>query len=282
MEMIRLPVVNAESFVRRGELSLRLARGESEIRACQRLRYLVFYEELSAHADAFASVARIDADRFDAICDHLVVVRHGESPSAETVRLADGELVGTYRLLRQDVAERHGGFYTADEFDIAPLLARHPQLRFLELGRSCVLAAYRTMPVIELLWQGIWDYVRSHRIDVMFGCASFEGADPDMHAAGLGFLAAARPVPPEWHVRAKPHRYVEMSRWHGPDTRHALRTLPPLVKGYLRLGCYIGEGAVIDHQFNTVDILIVLPVEAINTRYFGHFGAPLEHPPRSR
>jgi putative hemolysin len=281
MELIRLPVANPEILVRRGDLSLRLARGENEIRACQRLRFMVFYEELSAQANAAARAARIDADRFDTICDHLVVIRNGTDSGAEAIRLADGELVGTYRLLRQEVAEEHGGFYTAGEFDIGPMLGRHPQHKFLELGRSCVLAAHRTMPVIELLWQGIWDYVRAHHIDVMFGCASFEGTDPEAHAAGLSFLATARPAPAEWRVRALPRRYVEMKRQPISDARRAVRALPPLIKGYLRLGCYIGEGAVIDDQFNTVDILIVLPVEAINTRYFGHFGAPAELQPGS-
>jgi len=83
--------------------------------------------------------------------------------------------VGTYRLLRQEVAERHGGFYSAGEFEIADLLKRHPGKRFLELGRSCVLPAYRSKRAIELLWRGIWTYVREHRIDVMIGCASFVG-----------------------------------------------------------------------------------------------------------
>ena len=249
------------------------ARGSAEVRACQRLRYIVFYEELAAQADARGREDRVDADRFDAFCDHLVVVREGAAGGADSVRLGDGELIGTYRLLRQDVAEMNGGFYTADEFDIAPMLAAHPDLNFLELGRSCVLAPYRTMPVIELLWQGIWDYVRAHGMDVMFGCASFEGTNPDAHALGLSFLATARPAPPEWRVTARAERTVEMRRIANPDPRRALRALPPLIKGYLRLGCYIGDGAVIDRQFNTIDILIVLPVDAIDTRYFGHFGA---------
>lgn len=273
MAMTGPPPADAAVFVRRGELSLRLAQGEAEIRACQRLRFMVFYEELMALPDAAAQESRIDADRFDAFCDHLLVVRHGAATAPDTVRLDDGELVGTYRLLRQEVAERHGGFYTAAEFDVTPMLTRHSGLNFLELGRSCVLAPYRTMPVIELLWQGIWNYVRTHRLDVMFGCASLEGTDPDAHASSLSFLAGARPAPPEWRVRALANRYVEMRRIATPGARGALRALPPLVKGYLRLGCYIGEGAVIDRQFNTIDILIVLPVEAINTRYVDHFGA---------
>ncbi len=253
-------------------MKLRLAQGPGEIRACQDLRYRVFYEEMSAKPAAAASAT--DADRFDAFCDHLVVVRTGRATAPDPVMVADGELVGTYRLLRQDVAERNGGFYTQDEFDVAPLLATHPDLYFLELGRSCVLKPYRTKPVVELLWQGIWNYVRLHGVDVMFGCASLEGTDPEAHAEALSFLAETRKVPPEWRVHALPQHYVEMKRRKPFDGKAALRALPPLVKGYLRLGCYIGEGAVIDRQFNTIDILIVLPVSAINSRYFTHFGQP--------
>lgn len=233
----------------------------------------MFYEELSATPDA-AMASRTDADRFDAFCDHLAVVRKGTASTSDPVMLADGELVGTYRLLRQDVAERNGGFYTQEEFDIAPLLASHRGLRFLELGRSCVLKPYRTKPVVELLWQGIWNYVRAHGADVMFGCASLEGTDPETHSEALSFLAEHRAAPPEWRVRALASRYVEMKRRSRFDAKAALRALPPLIKGYLRLGCYIGEGAVIDRQFNTMDILIVLPVSAINSRYFAHFGQP--------
>lgn len=232
----------------------------------------MFYEELAAKPPSSANGT--DADRFDAICDHLVVVRQGRALSPDPVMLADGELVGTYRLLRQAVAEANGGFYTQDEFDVAPLLATHPNLRFLELGRSCVLKPFRTKPVVELLWQGIWNYVRLHDVDVMFGCASLEGADPRMHADALSFLAEQSQAPAEWRVRALPNRYVEMKRHSHFDAKAALRSLPPLVKGYLRLGCYIGEGAVVDRQFNTTDVLIVLPVSAIQPRYFGKFGQP--------
>ena len=259
----------------KGQLALRQAKGADEIEACQRLRYRVFYEELSATADSDAASRRMDRDRFDAICDHLVVVKRDSAAASGSIMLPDGELIGTYRLLRQDVAEAHGGFYTQSEFDIAPLIARHPDLRFLELGRSCVLAPFRTKPVVELLWQGIWNYVRTHDMHVMLGCASLEGTDPDAHALALSLLAGAQ-APPEWNVSALPDRRVEMRRIAPAaiDQRRALRDLPPLVKGYLRLGCYIGDGAVIDRQFNTIDVLIILPVSAINARYFTHFGQP--------
>ena len=140
---------------------------------------------------ADAARNHIDSDRFDAICDHLVVVQAAEPHSADAITLADGELIGTYRLLRQEVAEANGGFYTQGEFDIAPLIRAHPDLRFLELGRSCVLRPFRTKPVVELLWQGIWNYVRAHDMHVMLGCASLEGTDPEAHALALSFLAQA-------------------------------------------------------------------------------------------
>lgn len=254
---------------------LRQAANANEIVACQRLRYRVFYEERGASAEGELCQGQMDSDRFDAICDHLLVVQTGEPQSPDAITVTDGELIGTYRLLRQEVAEVNGGFYTQGEFDIAPLIRAHPGLRFLELGRSCVLRPFRTKPVVELLWQGIWNYVRAHDMHVMLGCASLDGTEPDAHALALSFLAQAAP-PAEWNVRALPDRRVEMKRIPTADIdpRRALKDLPPLIKGYLRLGCYIGDGAVIDHQFNTIDVLIILPVSAINARYFAHFGQP--------
>lgn len=269
--MLHVTNINAE----KGELHVRIATGGDEIEACQRLRYRVFYEELGATPVGDMALRRMDGDRFDSFCDHLVVVRRGSATAESAIHLCDGELVGTYRLLRQDIAVKNGGFYTQNEFDIAPLLAAHPELRFLELGRSCVLKPLRTKPVVELLWQGIWNYVRAHDINVMFGCASLEGTDPDEHRIALSFLAEVRP-PREWQVSALPGRRIEMRRMATDafDQRRALRELPPLIKGYLRLGCYIGDGAVVDTQFNTIDVLIILPVSAINARYFSRFGEP--------
>jgi putative hemolysin len=184
-------------------------------------------------------------------------------------------VVGTYRLLRQSLAERHGGFYTAGEFDIDGLIARHPGAKFLELGRSCVLAPYRNRRTVELLWHGIWTYVLRRRHDVMIGCASLEGTDPGRLALPLSFLHHFAAAPEPWRARALADRRVEMNRMakEAVDPKAALRELPPLIKGYLRLGAYVGDGAVIDYQFGTTDVLIVLPIAAINARYIGHFGA---------
>ncbi|MBC7104164.1 MAG: GNAT family N-acetyltransferase [Parvibaculum sp.] len=265
------------SFGRKGALEVRLARSACEIDAAQAVRYRVFYEEMSAKPDAETRARKRDFDRFDEICDHLLVVDHSLMPEgAGEDDLPPQAVVGCYRLLRQEVAGKSGGFYTAGEYDIAPLLARHADLNFLELGRSCVLQPYRDKPTVELLWHGIMHYVTAHKLDVMFGCASFEGTEPGKLAAPLSYLHHHHTAPDGWKVRALPHLYVEMNRMAAEDLdpREALRALPPMIKGYLRAGCYIGEGAVIDHQFGTTDVLILFPVAQISDRYMSKFGTP--------
>jgi L-ornithine Nalpha-acyltransferase len=254
---------------RLGTLEVRLARTSAEIRRAQKLRYEVFYKEMSAIADTALYFARRDIDLFDAVCDHLLVIDHG----ARTPHRGPA-IVGTYRLLRQDIAERSGGFYSAGEFDVGALVARHRDLKFLELGRSCVQPPYRNRRTVELLWHGIWTYVLEHRIDVMIGCASLDGTDPDRLRLPLSFLHHHARAPEPWRTIALPHRYLELNRMPRAAVapKLALPLLPPLIKGYLRLGAFVGDGAVIDHQFGTTDVLIVLPVSAIRTRYLTHFG----------
>jgi len=259
----------ADALGRLGTLEVRLARSAADVRRAQRLRFDVFYREMSAVPRTAARLARRDIDPYDALCEHLLVVDH-----AAPDRFGRSSVVGTYRLLRQDVAERHAGFYSSGEFDVAALLARHRGARFLELGRSCVLPPYRNRRTVELLWHGIWSYVLQHRLDVMIGCASLEGTDPDALALPLSFLHHFARAPESWRVSALPKRRVEMNRLPAAaiDRKAALHALPPLIKGYLRLGAGIGDDAVIDRQFGTTDVFIVLPVAAINTRYIGHFG----------
>lgn len=251
-----------------GSLEVRLARSPAEVKAAQQLRYHIFYEEMSARPSRVQQLTRRDKDGFDRYCDHLLVIdRDRKGPIADRI-------VGTYRLMRESGARLAGGFYTAGEFDIAPMLARHPGRRFLELGRSCVLKDYRGKRTVELLWQGIWAYVIANDIDVLFGCASIEGTDPEKIASSLSFLQNAAPAPAEWHVRARADRGTFAdAETVAIDPKRALAGLPPLLKGYLRLGGCIGEGAVIDEQFGTTDVLIVLPRERINPRYVNHYGA---------
>ncbi len=258
----------SQSLGRLGSLEVRLAQTAAEVRQAQKLRYRVFYQEGTAIPNPGRLFARRDVDSYDAICDHLLVIDHAVRDNRPAV-------VGTYRLLRQAVAEDHGGFYTAGEFAIGGLIARHSDLQFLELGRSCVLAPYRNKRTVELLWHGIHAYVLHNRTDVMIGCASLEGTDPHRLALPLSFLHHYARAPEPWRARALPARYVEMNRLskEAIDPKEALRALPPLVKGYLRLGAYIGDGAVIDHEFGTTDVLIVLPFSDIKQKYLEHFDA---------
>lgn len=277
---LKLPVAfgrlpgNGETLGRLGSLEVRLARTVGEVIEAQQLRYRVFYEEMSAIADAMTLFTRRDADRFDAICDHLLVVDHAE-PKRGFAGKPRPRIVGTYRLLRQSVAGRHGGFYSAGEYDIDALVDRHPGLNFLELGRSCVLEPYRDKRTVELLWHGIWAYVLRHKIDVLIGCASIEGTDASRLATQLSFLHHFAGAPDAWRVRALPERYVTMDRISKAmiDQKAALRALPPLIKGYLRVGAYIGDGAVTDHQFGTTDVCMIMPVANIAGRYVQHYGA---------
>lgn len=271
---IRTPVKTGETLGRIGSLEVRMARNFKEVKKAQRLRYDVFYEEMSAIADAHTQASRRDADPYDAYCDHLLVVDHASMKRNKLGRMQP-EIVGTYRILRQEIADRHGGFYTAGEYNIQALIDANPGKRFMELGRSCVLKPYRNKKTVELLWHGIWSYVLRHKIDVMLGCASIEGTNPDAIAGQLSFLHHNARAPEEWRVRAVEDRHVDMNRLPADaiNAKDALRALPPLVKGYLRLGAFIGDGAVVDHQFGTTDVLIIMPVSELNTRYVNYYGA---------
>jgi L-ornithine Nalpha-acyltransferase len=259
----------AESLGRVGSLEVRLAQTAHEVRQAQKLRFRVFYQEGPAVANPARLFARRDIDAYDAICDHLLVIDHAK----HDLLTKRPVVVGTYRLLRQPLAEEFGGFYTAAEFDIGALIGRHAKLQFLELGRSCVLTDYRNKRTVELLWHGIHAYILQNGCDVMIGCASLDGTYPDQLALPLSFLHHYARAPETWRARALPQRYIEMNRMSKEmiDPIAALRMLPPLVKGYLRLGAAIGDGAVVDHEFGTTDVLIVLPVSEIKQRYVEHF-----------
>ena len=256
----------------RGALEVRLAATRDEIAAAQALRYRVFYEEMGATPRGEVARSRRDRDQFDSYCDHLLVI--------DRARDADGAVVGTYRLLRRSVADRHGGFYTETEFDIAPLLAVEGEL--LELGRSCVEAAYRTRPTMQLLWRGIGEYSFRHDIKVMFGCASLPGTDIQALAPALSYLHHYHLAPPSLRVRALPERYVAMNLLKSDEidpnsvgaqlaARETISALPPLIKGYLRVGALIGDGAVIDYDFKTTDVCMIVVTSHITDKYFQHY-----------
>ncbi|MBO9097087.1 MULTISPECIES: l-ornithine N(alpha)-acyltransferase [unclassified Rhizobium] len=261
--------VTGDVFGRIGNLETRLARNEREIDAAQAVRYRVFVEEMHAQLPAEAMRLKRDVDSWDAICDHLLVLDHSIEGDTED------QIVGTYRLLRQEVAMAHGGFYSASEFATDALIARHPDKQFMELGRSCVLPAYRTKRIVELLWQGNWAYALKHGMGAMFGCASFPGIRPEEHALALSFLYHNVRAQGEWAADALPAlaRTMDLMPAEAINARKALMAMPPLIKGYLRLGAMVGTQAVVDHAFNTTDVLIVLPIASISDRYVNHYGA---------
>jgi putative hemolysin len=250
--------------LRAGALGLRIATTTAELEALQALRYRVFYEEMGAEPSVEIARAKRDFDMFDAVADHLIVVDYAIGAGAEGV-------VGTYRMVQREGADAVGRFYSADEYDIGSLL-RFPG-RLLELGRSCVDPDYRGRAVMQLLWRGIAAYVFHHEIDLMFGCASLAGTDPDQIAAELTFLFHNHLAPPALRPVALASRYVDMRREQPGlvDTRRVLMMLPPLIKGYLRMGAMIGDGAVIDHQFNTTDVAIVVKTDLMADRYIDHY-----------
>jgi putative hemolysin len=255
-----------QSVVSQRRLSLRLVQDEGELNAVQRLRWQVFYAEMGAGSEARAPrPEHLDADVYDPLCDHLLVIDE-DAPVGERV-------VGTYRLLRESVAKRSFGFYSAGEFDLQPLAQVGGTGELLELGRSCVLPPYRTSGTISLLWRGIADYIARYDISLLFGCASFAGTDPEAHAAALSYLHHHHLAPAEQRPAVLPGKGVALERQPlgSYDERRALMGLPPLVKGYMRVGAKFGEGAYVDHAFNTIDVCVVMPVDLISGRYAARF-----------
>ena len=193
-------------------------------------------------------------DRFDAYCDHLLVRDS-----------ASGEVIGTYRILPPHQARHIGGYYSEQEFDFTRLA--HLRDSMVEIGRSCVHPDYRGGAVITLLWSGLADYLRVRDYDYLMGCASI-GMQDGGHTAASVYrqLAETRLAPAEWRVF--PRHPLALAQL---DSRQPVST-PPLIKGYLRVGALFGDGAVVDHEFGTTDVFVVLPVERITSRYVNHYG----------
>jgi putative hemolysin len=269
MNTVALQVAEPEtaffSPIECGGLIARLAESDADIDAAQALRYRVFYAEGGAIPSVQNIVRQRDFDAFDAACDHVLVICEERSD-------LPGGVVGTYRLLRRSVADRHDGFYTAGEYDISPLLRIEGEI--LELGRSCVEYDYRNRAAVQLLWQAIAAYVSLYDIRLMFGCASLPGDDPEELSEALAYLYHYHLAPEPLRPRAIASRHVEMAMLpHNVlEGKKVLKTLPPLIKGYLRVGGFVGDGAVIDPQFNTVDVSVIVKTDLITGKYSRHYG----------
>lgn len=243
---------------------LRLAAGATDLRAAQRLRYEVFVAELGGDGEMVDHQARLEADRYDAACDHLLLIDRAQR--AEIEAEGGGAVVGVYRLLPGARAEALGGFYTEGEYDLAPLIASGRNL--LELGRSCLAPAYRGGLAMFHLWRALWDYVEARNIEVLFGTASFHGTDTAALAAPLSLLHHAHLAPASLRpcARGPEARRMDLLAPDTIDRAAAMRAVPALIKAYLRLGGWVGQGAWVDRAFNTTDVCLVLDTRQVSPR----------------
>ena len=241
-------------------LTTRLARSEADRRGAERLRYQVFVEELGGDGDMVDHAGRFERDRFDDHVDHLVLVDTNRDPEALD------HVVGVYRLVNDAAAARLGGFYSESEYDLTPLKTSGRKL--LELGRSCVHPDHRGGTAMYLLWTALAGYVEESGAEVLFGVASFHGRDPEVIAPSLSLLHHAHLAPPDLRVRTVPDAYQPMNLIAAEeiDRPAAMRAVPSLIKAYLRLGGFVGDGAYIDHAFNTIDVCLVMDTERMSAR----------------
>lgn len=243
------------------QLHVRLARTKADLLGAQRLRYKVFVEELGGDGPLVDHENRLERDRFDAHFDHLVLIDDRRDANALE------HVVGVYRLLPDDRLAQTGQFYSEDEYDLSVL--KSSGRRLLELGRSCLEAPYRGGMAMYMLWNGLADYVQVRDIEVLFGVASFHGTDLAALAAPLSLLHHNHLAPPDLRVRAVEQAFqpMDLIAPGQVDRLSAMRAVPALIKGYLRLGGYVGEGAFVDRAFNTVDVCLVIDTARMNDRH---------------
>lgn len=230
------------------DFQLRLASDAGDVRAAQRLRYRVFVEELGGGGPMVDHAAALEADHFDQWSDHLLLLDRALPPG--------DAVIGVYRLLRADQAALAGQFYSEDEYDLTAL--RNTGRTLLELGRSCVDARYRGGEALLHLWKGLAAYVANHGVEILFGVASFHGTDPAALAAPLSLLHHRHLAPTSLRARSLRHQPMDLIAEDALDRRAAMLQVPPLIKAYLRLGGHVGDGAYIDHAFNTTDVCLTL------------------------
>lgn len=252
-----------------GRFTVRLAENDDEIAQAQALRYAVFVEEMGATPSPEDATEKRERDRFDPFCEHLLLIDNADA-MRDGVRdpdLPEGPVVGVYRLLRGSVAKAGPGFYTSQEYDLAPIEALERET--LELGRSCVAADYRGTAAMQLLWMALSQYIAIHDIGLMFGTASFHGREIEPLKVPLSFLHHNHLAPADLRPRAVEANYVDMNLLPPDqvDRNEAMRMLPALMKGYMRLGGFVGDGAFIDYDFNTVDVCLVMDTGRITSRY---------------
>ena len=232
-----------------------LADGDEMLQAAQRLRYDVFVDELGAGGVMVDHARRLERDAFDEVCDHFLLIDD-----------AVGKVVGVYRLIREAHAAEMGRFYSEAEFDLSRLKASGHRL--LELGRSCLHPDYRGSAAMYHLWSGLARYVEAHGIGLLFGVASFPGTDAQTLSGPLSLLQRRHLAPEEMRPKVRAGQSLDLRVLEEDqfDRVQAMRDVPALIKGYLRLGGLVGEGAWLDHAFNTTDVCMVMDTSAMDAR----------------
>ena len=249
-------IIEVDNFV------IKIAEKKSELKKAQALRYSVFYKEKKAIPTISKKILRLDYDKVDKFADHLIVIDKNRKGTKN-------KIVGTYRLIRGDIASHYGGFYTSSEFDLSKILNSYKHNQILELGRSCVNQDYRNGTIMNLLWKAIAEYVKLYDIKILLGCASFHGTNVMKYTRELSYLRKNFSLPNELSVKSLDPKiypaYTEIN-----SNINDLRTfvkLPPLIKGYLRIGGKVSYDCFIDYKFNTIDLCVIVNTNNIDKKY---------------
>ena len=241
---------------------IKIAEKKSELKKAQALRYSVFYKEKKAIPTMSKKILRLDYDKVDKFADHLIVIDKNRTDFKN-------KIVGTYRLLRGDVAAHCVGFYTSSEFDLSKILNSYKNNQILELGRSCVHQDYRNGTIMNLLWKAIAEYVKLYDIKILLGCASFHGTDVMKYTNELSYLRKNFSLPDELSVKSLDTKIYPVNTGINSNT-YDLRTfvkLPPLIKGYLRIGGKVSHDCFVDYKFNTIDLCVIVTTNSIDEKY---------------
>ena len=251
---------NKFSAIESDNFIIKLVQTKSELKKAQALRYSVFYKEKKAKPTLPKKLIRLDYDKIDKFADHLIVIDKNRK----------NKIVGTYRLIRGDVAELYGGYYSSTEFNLINIVNNYQNKHILELGRSCVHQNYRNGTIMNLLWKAIAEYVKLYDIKVLIGCASFSGTDPIKYSEELTYLRDNFSLPANLSVESYDNNIYPAYKLNNNNNSNPLRTfakLPPLIKGYLRVGGKVSDNFFVDYRFNTIDLFVVVFTDDIDTRY---------------
>ena len=256
------PILPSNSFIilESENYSIKLAETKSELKQAQALRYSVFYKEKKAKPTFAKKIIKLDYDKIDKYADHLIVLDKKNTKN---------KIVGTYRLIRGDVAKLFGGYYSSSEFNLINITNNYKDKHILELGRSCVHQDYRNGSIMNLLWKAIAEYVKLYDIKILLGCASFSGIEPTKYSDELSYLRQNFCLPEHLLVESfdKNIYPVYKLKENNSNQLRIFAKLPPLLKGYLRIGGKVSHNFYVDHNFNTIDLCVVVNTSDIDEKY---------------